>query len=155
MSRPFVRASLLACGLALAASACRADAAAAARHPIAKQDASSRSASTAGSSSNGFWLGAGGIAAALAAFGAVSLAARKARPGVESASLRVVGRASLSPRQSVVLLRVGDRTLILGTGGQGPPSLLGEMAAVDSPAAAPPPRTPRAASLATAIGGPA
>jgi flagellar biogenesis protein FliO len=153
MHRTILRASTLACGLALAASPCRAETVP--RHPIAKQDPSSRSASTAGPSSSGFWLGAGGIAAALAAFGAVSLAAKKARPGVETASLRVVGRASLSGRHAVYLLRVGDRTLILGTGGQGPPSLLGELAP-DAPAPEPsPPRSPRAASLATAIGGPA
>ena len=93
------------------------------RHPITHHE----SAAPAASSSAGFWLGAGGIAVALAAFGAVSLVAKKSRPR-DSADLRVVGRASLSPRYAVYLLRVGDRTLIVGTGGQGAPSLLGELA---------------------------
>ena len=39
----------------------------------------------------------------------------------------MVGRTSLSPKQTVYLLRVGDRVLIVGAGPQGPPSLLGEL----------------------------
>ena len=87
----------------------------------------------------------------LAVFGAVSLVAKKARPR-DSAGLRVVGRASLSPRHAVYLLRVGDRTLIVGTGGQGAPSLLGELAPSPEP---PSPATYRPTRLATTIGGPA
>jgi hypothetical protein len=41
--------------------------------------------------------------------------------------LRVVGRTSLSPRHTVHLLSVGARVLIVGTGPQGAPSLLGEL----------------------------
>jgi flagellar biogenesis protein FliO len=41
--------------------------------------------------------------------------------------LEVLGRASLSPRQAVTLVRVGDRVLILGTGPQGAPTHLGEV----------------------------
>ena len=48
-------------------------------------------------------------------------------PGRDAGPLRVVGRTSLSPKHSVYLLRVGDRVLIVGTGPQGPPSLLGEV----------------------------
>jgi flagellar protein FliO/FliZ len=40
----------------------------------------------------------------------------------------VVGRTSLSPRHTVYLLKAGDRVLIVGTGPQGSPTLLGEMA---------------------------
>ena len=117
------------------------------RHPITHHEA----ASPAASSSAGFWLGAGGIAVVLAVFGAVSLLAKKARPR-DSADLRVVGRASLSPRHAVYLLRVGDRTLIVGTGGQGAPSLLGELAPSPEP---PSSATHRPTRLATTIGGPA
>ena len=136
------RTILLAAVLALAATA-RAET----RHPIARSEKSETPAST---SSTGFWLGGGGIAAALAVFGGFSLAAKKAKPG-DSANLRVVGRANLSPRHSVYLLRVGDRTLIVGTGGQGAPSLLGELA----PEPAPSPVLRQSARLAATIGGPA
>ena len=95
------------------------------RHPIARSDSPSRSgASTA---SGGSTLVTLGVGVALAAFGAVAWLARRGRPVAGTANLRVVGRASLSPRQAVCLVRVGERTLILGTGGQGPPSLLGEL----------------------------
>lgn len=129
-------AILLACALA-----------AADRHPITRPEAPRPVAS----SSPGFWLGAGGIAVALAAFGAFSLVPRKTRPR-DSADIRVVGRASLSPRQAVYLLRVGDRTLIVGTGGQGAPSLLGELPPSPEP---PSPAAHRPARLAMTIGGPA
>ena len=42
-------------------------------------------------------------------------------------ALRVVGRTSLSPRHTVHLLSIGQRVLIVGTGPQGAPSLLGEL----------------------------
>ena len=94
-------------------------------HPISREDA--RGATKAGGS-GGFWIGTVGIGLALAAFGGLSLAAKRLRPGgADSASLRVVGRASLSPKHAVYLLRAGDRVLIVGTGNGGPPSLLGEM----------------------------
>ncbi len=75
----------------------------------------------------GWWIGPAGIAAALAVFGGVSLAQKRFLPGRDSGPLQVVGRASLSPRQSVYLVRVGGRVLILGSGPQGPPSALGEI----------------------------
>src|SRR5918998_1281454 len=64
---------------------------------------------------------------ALALFGGISLASRRYLPQREGGPLRVVGRTSLSPRQTVYLLRVGDRVLLVGAGPQGPPSLLGEL----------------------------
>jgi len=39
----------------------------------------------------------------------------------------VIGRTSLSPRHTVHLLSIGQRVLIVGTGPQGAPSLLGEL----------------------------
>jgi flagellar biogenesis protein FliO len=67
-----------------------------------------------------------GIALALAVFGGVSLASRRFLPGRGTGPLQVVGRTSLSPKHTVYLLRAGDRVLIVGTGSQGAPSLLGE-----------------------------
>jgi flagellar protein FliO/FliZ len=78
-------------------------------------------------SSNGWWLGTAGIALALAAFGGASVAAKKFLPKSDASPLRVIGRTSLSPRHSVYLLKAGDRVLIIGTGPQGSPTLLGEM----------------------------
>ena len=48
-------------------------------------------------------------------------------PGHAGTTLRVVGRTSLSPRHTVHLLSIGQRVLIVGTGPQGAPSLLGEL----------------------------
>jgi flagellar protein FliO/FliZ len=101
-----------------------------------------RKASQAPTSSSAWWSGTVGIALALAAFGGITVAARRlrllpARP--EAGMLRVVGRTSLSPKHNVYLLQAGDRVLIVGTGPQGSPTLLGEMppeAAVASPRAA-------------------
>jgi flagellar protein FliO/FliZ len=77
-----------------------------------------------------WWLGTGGIALALAICGGLSVATRRGWrwPQIASAgTLRVVGRTSLSPRHTVHLLSVGGRVLIVGTGPQGAPSLLGEL----------------------------
>jgi len=78
-------------------------------------------------SSGGWWLGSAGIAVALAVFGGISLASRKYLPKSETSPLRVIGRTSLSPRHSVYLLKAGDKVLIIGTGPQGSPTLLGEI----------------------------
>src|SRR4051794_8585258 len=69
------------------------------RHPVAPRREAKASSRTEGSA--GTWLGAGGVAAALAAFGGVSLAARRGKANADSPTLRVVGRASLSPRHAV------------------------------------------------------
>ncbi|WP_435008896.1 FliO/MopB family protein [Tundrisphaera lichenicola] len=79
------------------------------------------------SGTGGWWLGTAGIAGALAVFGGASLASKRFLPSRDSGPIRVVGRAALSPRHSVHLLRVGDRVLILGTGPQGAPTTLGEV----------------------------
>ena len=88
---------------------------------------------------SGWWLGTTGVVLALALFGAGSVAARRFLPRADAGptAMRVVGRVNLTPRHSVALLRVGDRTLILGTGPQGPPALLGEWPEPDLAPAAP------------------
>ena len=78
---------------------------------------------------SGWWLGSAGIALALAICGAVCIAARKHWSSESAGLLQVIGRVSLSPRQSIVLVRVGKRVLLIGTGAQGSPSLLGELPA--------------------------
>jgi flagellar protein FliO/FliZ len=129
----------LALGLVLAAGVvpgphARGQAPATPRRPVARaEDASasvSRSAHPQASSSGAWWVGTAGMALALAACGWASLAARRFLPGrpAGASSVRVVSRTSLSPRHSVYLLDVGGRVLIVGTGPQGAPSLLGEMA---------------------------
>jgi flagellar protein FliO/FliZ len=76
----------------------------------------------------GWWIGTAGIALALALCGGISLATRRYWPPLHAGGvLRVVGRASLSPKHTVHLLSVGGRVLIVGTGPQGAPSLLGEL----------------------------
>ena len=79
-----------------------------------------------------------GLSAFILAIGAVLLIAgrryqsrlaRSGRPGtVAGASDRpqVTGRIRLTPRQSVHVVRVGGRVLVLGTGPQGSPELLTE-----------------------------
>lgn len=124
MPRVVPRTLAVLCTLAIAPSARADEDPRPVRHPVSRP-AEKAEARPGGSS--GFWLGAGGIGVALAAFGAVSLAAKRARPSSESKTLKVVGRASLSPRHAIHLVRVGDRILIVGTGPQGAPALLGEM----------------------------
>jgi hypothetical protein len=85
----------------------------------------------------GLWLGTAGLALALALCGAISLAIRRGGrwPHVPAvAAVRVVGRTSLSPRHTVHVLSVGDRLLLVGTGPQGAPSLLGELTEADAKA---------------------
>jgi flagellar biogenesis protein FliO len=100
-------------------------------HPISRQDAPASARPQGSASPLGFWLSTAGVAVVLAAFGAVSLGAKKLRPGADSGPLKVVGRASLSSRHTVYLLRAGDRVLIVGAGNQGPPTLLGELSGAD------------------------
>ncbi len=80
-----------------------------------------------GPGSGGWWLGSAGITLVLAVCGAACVAARRYWPQEPAASLRVVGRVSLSSRHSIFLVRAGERVLLIGTGNQGAPSLLGEL----------------------------
>jgi flagellar biogenesis protein FliO len=82
-----------------------------------------------GKSSGGWWFSTAGIVAVLAVLGGGSLAAKRWKlvPGRETAALEIVGRTFLTSRQAVYLVRAGGRTLLIGTGPQGAPSLLGEL----------------------------
>jgi flagellar biogenesis protein FliO len=61
----------------------------------------------------------------------------------EAPLVRVLARTSLGPRHAVHLVRIGDQTLLVGTGPQGAPTLLAECDLPQAPAFAelvPPPR---------------
>jgi hypothetical protein len=132
-------ALLLACGVAVtrgdeaAPNLAPTDAARSDRQLISGRGASARRNEEGGRSTGGWWLGTAGIALALAACGAISVASRRYLPQNNPALLRVVGRTSLSPKHTVYLLQAGPRVLIVGAGPQGAPSLLGELADVDVP----------------------
>ena len=127
-------ALLLSPGLSLPA---RADGPASRLRPFPSRAASSPPGAAAARApgSGSWWVGTAGVALALAACGWGSVAARKYLPkagfglalGQGASPLRVVGRTSLSPRHSVYLLDTGGRVLIVGTGPQGAPTLLGEL----------------------------
>ncbi len=125
-SRLLLIATLILCG---ARSPCRADevtaASATGKYRLPERGAPGTRASAGGSS---WWLAPSGIALALALVGGASLACRRFLPrdGGSPGGLRVVGRTSLSPKHAVHLVRAGDRILMIGTGPQGPPALLGE-----------------------------
>jgi hypothetical protein len=82
-----------------------------------------------GSHSGGWWFSSAGIVLVLAILGGGSLAAKHWRliPGSETGPLEIVGRTFLTPKHAVYLVRAGGRTLLIGTGPQGAPSLLGEL----------------------------
>jgi hypothetical protein len=80
-----------------------------------------------GAASDSWWLGMGGMALALAVCGGAAIAARRFSPRVGNGHIQVVGRVGLSPKHTVYLLRVGQRVLLVGTGSQGSPRLLGEL----------------------------
>jgi flagellar biogenesis protein FliO len=96
------------------------------------REGASRSTSAGKGSPSAWWAGTAGLVAVLAAVGALSVAARRLRPRDPSGpgvgpGLKVIGRVGLSPRHAVHLVRAGDRVLILGTGPQGAPTLLGDL----------------------------
>jgi len=112
-----------------ARSPCHADeveaASTTARYRLPERGGSAARTPAGGSS---WWLAPSGFALALALFGGASVACRRFLPrdGGSPGALRVVGRTSLSPKHAVHLVRAGDRILMIGTGPQGPPALLGE-----------------------------
>jgi flagellar protein FliO/FliZ len=73
------------------------------------------------------WSATALVATVLAACGGLAVAARRMGPRDPAGAVRVVGRVGLSPRHSVHVLRVGGRTLLVGTGPQGPPALIAEL----------------------------
>ncbi len=110
------------------------------RHRIILPPKIGRGAATPSTSSGGWWIGTAGVAVALAVFGGVSVAAKRFGLGPKSSEvglLKVVGKTSLSPKHTVYLLRAGDRVLIVGTGPQGSPTLLGEMPADEAGVSSP------------------
>ncbi len=68
-----------------------------------------------------------GITVLLAVCGGVAAVARRGSTRGGSAAITVVSRTHLSPKHSVYLLRVGRRSLLVGTGPQGAPVLIGEL----------------------------
>jgi hypothetical protein len=99
-----------------------------ARRPFSPRESALRNAEGRPEGAGGWWLGTAGIALVLALCGGISLVARRCWPQLHTGGLlRVVGRASLSSKHTVHLLSVGNRVLIVGTGPQGAPSLLGEL----------------------------
>ena len=98
------------------------------RRPVSREALSSSPGRTENNTS-GWWVGTVGIAAALALCGWVSIASKKFLPKASATApnLRVLGRTHLSPKHAVYLLDIGGRTLLIGTGPQGAPSLLGEL----------------------------
>lgn len=98
-------------------------------HPIPRSDRALRSVGWNGPHS-AWWLGPVGVVLVVMAFGALSLAkGRGFLPNSrrEPNPIEVVGRVNLSNRHAVYLLQVENRTLIVGTGSQGAPALLGEL----------------------------
>jgi flagellar biogenesis protein FliO len=75
------------------------------------------------------------IVVGVLALGAIGVLGRSARDRGRSRAggvLAVVDRVAISPKHAVFLVKAGDRTLILGTGPQGPPALLGELESTDA-----------------------
>lgn len=94
------------------------------RPPLARQ----RSDATAqAKGSQGWWLGTAAALVALAGAGALCLAARGKAAGAAASRLQVLGRVHLPPKHALYMVRAGRRTLLIGTGPQGAPSLLGEL----------------------------
>jgi flagellar protein FliO/FliZ len=94
-------------------------------HPIPPREGGRISGTNGGAGT--WWLGTAGIALALAAVGAISVAARRAQQATGGPGhFEVVAKVHLNPRHTVYLLRAGERVFIIGTGTQGSPALLGE-----------------------------
>jgi flagellar biogenesis protein FliO len=95
-------------------------------HPIAPPD---RSEGFVPASGGAWWFSLMVIGGALAAFGALSWATRSRNGprGSIAREFQVLGRLPLGPRHSIYTVRIGARTLLVGTGSQGPPTLLTEL----------------------------
>lgn len=96
-----------------------------------------------GESSESGWSWPTGLALVAAAGGLVAVAARRRGNRSTEFAVEIVGRAALSPRHSVHLLRVGRRVLLVGSGPQGPPALIAELEDLPRPEQ---PTTPEGAS---------
>jgi len=123
-------ALLLAAALAAPAPAPAQDAPATATDARPSRDTeAARRAKSASSSPGtpGWWMGTAFMVAVLGAAGVVCIAAKRQTAGGPSIKLQVVGRVALPPRHAVFAVRAGGRTLLIGTGPQGAPALLGEL----------------------------
>jgi flagellar biogenesis protein FliO len=100
-----------------------------AHHQFKRREPDRRAQGEPRAASGSWWLGTAGMILVIAALGGVSVASKRWRilPERNTGPLQVVGRAALSSRHSVYLLRAGDRILIVGAGTQGPPAFLGEL----------------------------
>jgi flagellar protein FliO/FliZ len=86
-----------------------------------------RDASTVAKGSQGWWTGTAAMVVILGAAGVLCIAVRRQADGATGGRLKVLGRVSLPPKHAVFLVKAGGRTLLIGTGPQGAPSLLGEL----------------------------
>ncbi|MDG3002514.1 flagellar biosynthetic protein FliO [Paludisphaera mucosa] len=77
--------------------------------------------------SQSWWLGTAFMILVLGVAGAVCIAAKHQGAGNSPVKLQVVGRVALPPKHAVFAVKAGGRTLLIGTGPQGAPSLLGEL----------------------------
>ena len=77
------------------------------------------------------------VALVLAVFGGIAVAARRFAPRPPVGAVRVIGKVGLSSKHAVYTLRVGRRVLLVGTGPQGPPSLICELDELPENAPAP------------------
>ncbi len=84
-------------------------------------------ASNAVKGSQGWWTGTVAMLVILGAAGVLCIAARRQAEGATGSRLKVVGRVALPPKHAVFLVKAGGRTLLIGAGPQGAPSLLGEL----------------------------
>jgi flagellar biogenesis protein FliO len=108
--------------------------------PVRRPDPGARS-----SGGSSWWFGPIGVTLVLVGAVAAGWAARRGGlvppPHRETGpEPRVIGRAALTPRQAVYTVRVGDRILLVGTGPNAAPSLLGDW--IEPPAAPPEPLVP-------------
>jgi len=97
--------------------------------------ASRKSRETLAPASQAWWLGTAVMILALGGAGAICMAARHRTDGGATVRLQVVGRVALPPKHAVFAVKAGGRTLLIGVGPQGAPSLVGEVDPEDEPIA--------------------
>lgn len=123
---PLSIALLLATAPAVPAEEAQASAADAAR-PARETLASRKSRATLAPASQAWWLGTAVMILTLGGAGAICIAARRRTEAGATIRLQVVGRVALPPKHAVFAVKVGGRTLLIGVGPQGAPSLVGEL----------------------------
>jgi hypothetical protein len=127
---PRLAAALLAAAALVAPAAAEETSAPADSPPRTARSAAAQrrvDASTAAKGSQGWWTGTAAMVVILGAAGVLCIAARRQAEAATGGRLRVLGRVGLPPKHAVFLVKAGGRTLLIGTGPQGAPSLLGEL----------------------------